>query len=97
MICSTFIIYIQSNVSWALGLAIPTILMFLSCTLFFLGTRLYVKVKPEGSPLTSIAQVLVVAFRKRGLKQPDDPETSLFNPPHLSSLVSKLPFTNQFR
>ncbi|XP_010923296.1 protein NRT1/ PTR FAMILY 2.11 [Elaeis guineensis] len=97
MISSTFIIYIQSNVSWSLGLAIPTILMFFSCALFFLGTRLYVKVKPEGSPFTSIAQVLVVAFRKRGLKQPDDPETSLFNPPHLSSLVSKLPFTNQFR
>ncbi|XP_010923294.1 protein NRT1/ PTR FAMILY 2.11 isoform X2 [Elaeis guineensis] len=97
MISSTFIIYIQSNVSWALGLAIPTILMFLSCTLFFLGTRLYVKVKPEGSPLTSIAQVLVVAFRKRGLKQPDDPKTSLFNPPHHSSLVSKLPYSDQFR
>ncbi|XP_008796643.2 protein NRT1/ PTR FAMILY 2.11-like [Phoenix dactylifera] len=97
MISSTFIIYVQSNVSWALGLAIPTILMFFSCALFFLGTRLYVRVKPEGSPLTSIAQVLVGAFRKRGLKRPDDPKTSLFDPPHLSSLVSKLPYTDQFR
>ncbi|XP_026664527.1 protein NRT1/ PTR FAMILY 2.11-like isoform X2 [Phoenix dactylifera] len=97
MISSTFIIYIQSNISWALGLAIPTILMSFSCAFFFLGSRLYVKVKPEGSPFTSIAQVLVVAFRKRGLKQPDDPKTSLFNPPHFSSLVTKLPYTDQFR
>ena len=97
MISSTFIIYIQSNVSWSLGLAIPAILMFLACALFFLGTRLYVKVMPEGSPFTSIAQVLVVAFRKRGLKQPEDPKMSLFNPPHVSSLVSKLPYSDQFR
>ncbi|XP_010932898.1 protein NRT1/ PTR FAMILY 2.11 [Elaeis guineensis] len=97
MISSTIIIYIQSNISWALGLAIPTFLMFFSCAFFFLGTRLYVKVKPEGSPFTDIAQVLAVAVKKRGLKQPDDPKTSLFNPPHLSSLVTKLPYSDQFK
>ncbi|XP_008807862.2 protein NRT1/ PTR FAMILY 2.11-like [Phoenix dactylifera] len=97
MVASTFIIYVQSNVSWALGLGIPTILMFFSCVLFFLGTRLYVKVRPEGSPFTSIVQVLIAAFRKRGLELPADPKISLFNPPHLSSLVTKLPHTDQFR
>lgn len=97
MIASTLIIYVQSNVSWSLGLGIPTILMFFSCVLFFLGSRLYVKVKPEGSPFTSIVQVLIAASRKRGLKLPADPKTSLFNPPHLSSLVTKLPRTDQLR
>ncbi|XP_008807861.3 protein NRT1/ PTR FAMILY 2.11-like [Phoenix dactylifera] len=95
-VSSTIIIYIQSEVSWAWGFAIPTVLMFLACAFFYSGSKIYVKVKPEGSPFTSIAQVLVVAFRKRGLKLPAEPEKSLFNPPHASSLVSKLPYTNQF-
>ncbi|KAG1347527.1 protein NRT1/ PTR FAMILY 2.9 [Cocos nucifera] len=97
MIASTLIIYVQSNVSWALGLGIPTILMFFSCLLFFMGSRLYVKVRPDGSPFTSIVQVLIAAFRKRGWKLPADPKTSLFNPPHRSSLVTKLPHTEQLR
>lgn len=97
MIASTLIIYVQSNVNWALGLGIPTILMFFSGVLFFLGSRIYVKVRPEGSPFTSIVQVLIAALRKRGSKPPADPKTSLFNPPHLSSLVTKLHYTDQFR
>nr|XP_009413298.1 PREDICTED: protein NRT1/ PTR FAMILY 2.11-like [Musa acuminata subsp. malaccensis] len=98
MISATLIIYVQSNVSWSVGLAIPAVLMFFSCAFFFLGSRTYVKVRPEGSPFSSIAQVLVAAFRKRRLKLPDDhPVESLLDPPHLSSLISKLSYTNQFR
>ncbi|KAG0466208.1 hypothetical protein HPP92_017788 [Vanilla planifolia] len=97
MISSTFIIYLQSNVSWTLGLAIPAIMMLLSCVFFFVGSRIYVKVKPEGSPFTSIGQVIVAASRKRFLELPEDPKNSFFNPPHVSTLVSKLPPTNQFR
>ncbi|RRT64362.1 hypothetical protein B296_00025256 [Ensete ventricosum] len=96
MISATLIIYVQSNVSWSVGLAIPAVLMVFSCAFFFLGSRTYVKVRPQGSPFSSIAQVLVAAFRKRRLKLPDDhPEESLLDPPHLSSLISKLSYTNQ--
>ncbi|KAJ9560192.1 hypothetical protein OSB04_005352 [Centaurea solstitialis] len=35
MVSLTLIIYVQSNVNWAIGLAIPTFLMFLSCAFFF--------------------------------------------------------------
>ncbi|WOK99374.1 protein NRT1/ PTR FAMILY 2.11-like [Canna indica] len=100
MISSTFIIYVQSSVSWALGLAIPAALMLFSCAFFFVGTPIYVRVRPEGSPITSIAQVLVAAVRKRRVKLPKDSsciKESLFDPPHLSTLVSKLPHTDQFR
>ncbi|CAL9777099.1 unnamed protein product [Musa acuminata subsp. burmannicoides] len=98
MISATLIIYVQSNVSWSVGLAIPAVLMFFSCAFFFLGSRTYVKVRPEGSPFSSIAQVLVAAFRKRRLKLPDDHSVeSLLDPPHLSSLISELSYTNQFR
>ncbi|KAI3854874.1 hypothetical protein MKX03_010790 [Papaver bracteatum] len=74
----TFIVYVQSNLSWALGLAIPLCLMFIACLLFFMGSRIYVKVKPEGSPSISMIQVLVAEAKKRSLEQPQDPETALF-------------------
>jgi peptide/histidine transporter 3/4 len=95
MISFTVIIYVQSSVSWALGLAVPSTLMGLSCVLFLLGTPLYVRVRPEGSPLTSIAQVLVAAARKRRLPAPACPG-ELFDPPHRSSLITKIAYTDQF-
>ncbi|KAK9272728.1 hypothetical protein L1049_003105 [Liquidambar formosana] len=97
MVSVTFIVYVQSDVSWAIGLGIPTCLMFVSCALFFLGTRIYVIVKPEGSPLTSVAQVVVASTKKRGLKLPDHPSLSLFNYMPTNSINSKLPYTDQFR
>lgn len=93
----TLVVYIQSDVSWAIGLGIPAIFMFISCILFFGGTKMYVKVKPEGSPFTSMARVLVVAVKKRGLKMPQQPSVSLYNYTPLKSINSALPYSNQFR
>ncbi|OWM69763.1 hypothetical protein CDL15_Pgr025612 [Punica granatum] len=97
MVSSTLIVYVQSDVSWAIGFAIPTGLMLLSCALLFLGSRLYVKVRPDGSPITSLAQVLVAAVRKRRLTVPDQLAVSLFNHVSEKSINSKLPYTDQFR
>lgn len=97
MISLTIIVYVQSDVSWALGLAIPAVLMLIACILFFMGSRIYVKLKPEGSPLNSVAQVIVAAARKRRLKLPEQPSLSLYNHFPTNSISSKLPYTNQFR
>ncbi|KAF8378385.1 hypothetical protein HHK36_029724 [Tetracentron sinense] len=97
MISVTLIVYVQSDVNWALGLSIPTVLMLLSCTVFFMGSRIYVKVKPEGSPLTSVVQVIVSATKKRRLRLPDQPSLSLFNHISSNSINSKLSHTDQFR
>ncbi|XP_020095485.1 protein NRT1/ PTR FAMILY 2.9-like [Ananas comosus] len=94
---STVIIYVQSNVSWWLGFALPALLMLLSCFCFFAGATRYVKVPPEGSPFTGLARVAVAAYRKRHLRLPSEPEKELFRAPHKSSLVSKLPYTDQFK
>uniref|UniRef100_A0A0E0Q6Z6 Uncharacterized protein n=1 Tax=Oryza rufipogon TaxID=4529 RepID=A0A0E0Q6Z6_ORYRU len=67
----------------------PTTLMALSCMLFFMGTRLYVRVRPEGSPFTSFAQ--------RRLPAPAYPPDDLFDPPHQSKLVAKIKHTDPFR
>lgn len=99
MLSCTVIIYIQSNISWTIGLGIPAVLMFFSCSFFFLGTNLYVRVKPEGSPFSNVVRVLAAAYRKRTVKLPDDDHSHLlFNPPLVgSTTMSKLHHTNQFR
>ncbi|XVF16567.1 hypothetical protein REPUB_Repub10bG0043100 [Reevesia pubescens] len=97
MVSLTLIVYVQSSVSWAIGLGIPAFLMFFSCILFFMGSRIYVKVKPETSPLTSLAQVLVAAIKKQQFKLPDEPSLSLFNYIPVNSFNSKLAHTDQFR
>ncbi|KAK8306154.1 hypothetical protein V6Z11_D03G107900 [Gossypium hirsutum] len=97
MVSLTIIVYVQSDVSWAWGLAIPAFMMFLSCLMFFIGTKMYVKVKPQGSPITSVIQVIIAAVRKRKLKQPDEPWISLFNHIPKASINSKLAYSDQFR
>ncbi|OIW19605.1 hypothetical protein TanjilG_18415 [Lupinus angustifolius] len=98
MVSVTVIVYIQSNVSWTLGLGIPAALMLFSSLLFLMGSKLYVKVKPSGSPVTNILQVIVVAIKKRRIKLPaQDPVYSLFNYLPPNSVNSKLPYTYQFR
>ncbi|CAL5422979.1 unnamed protein product [Camellia sinensis] len=67
----TVVVYIQDNVSWGLGLGIPTIAMAVSVIAFVLGSPLYKKVKPSGSPLVRMAQVLVAAVKKRKEVVPD--------------------------
>ncbi|KAL3513217.1 hypothetical protein ACH5RR_025934 [Cinchona calisaya] len=96
MVSSTIIVYVQTDISWSIGFAIPTILMFLSCALFFAGTKIYVKVLPQGSPMTSVAQVIAVSIKKRGLKLPEQRFT-LFNHIPADSINLKLPYTDQFR
>lgn len=97
MVSMTLVVYVQSNISWSIGLAIPSIFMFISCLLYFVGTNIYVKVRPEGSPMTSLAQVMVVAVKKRKLKLPHQPWLTLHNYVPPKSINSKLPYTDQFR
>ncbi|GAA0158692.1 transporter [Lithospermum erythrorhizon] len=97
MISLTAIVYVQSSVSWAIGLAIPSFLMFLSCIFFFAGSKIYVKIVPDHSPITRMAQVVVAAIKKRRLKLPDEPKMSMHNHIPSDSINSKLPYTNQLR
>ncbi|XP_076927180.1 protein NRT1/ PTR FAMILY 2.11-like [Bidens hawaiensis] len=97
MVSLTIIVYVQANINWAIGLAIPTLLMFLSCVVFFVGTKIYVIVRPVGSPLTNNFQVLVAALKKRKLKVPTEPAVSLFNHFSTKSINAKLPYSNQLK
>lgn len=100
LITQTLVVYIQDSVSWVLGFGIPTILMFCSIILFFIGTNIYVHIKPEGSIFSSIAQVFVAAYKKRKLKFPEEVELNgvLYDPPLKGTAVfTKLPLTKEFK
>ncbi|KAK1259957.1 Nitrate transporter 1.7 [Acorus gramineus] len=95
MIAITVVVYVQDSVSWALGLGIPTLLMLFAIVLFFLGTRLYVYVPPEGSVFSGIGQVFIAAYKNHGLDLPTDDE--LYDPPARKLVQTKLPLTQDFR
>ncbi|XP_010533412.1 PREDICTED: protein NRT1/ PTR FAMILY 2.9-like [Tarenaya hassleriana] len=97
MVSLTLIVYVQSNVSWSIGLALPAILMFLGCVIFFAGSKLYVKVKPSGSPVLGITRVLVAAIKKARLKPVPEPSVHLYNYIPQDFANSKLAHTDQFR
>ncbi|KAF6159910.1 hypothetical protein GIB67_032994 [Kingdonia uniflora] len=97
LVSLTIVVYIQSNISWAIGLSIPMILMFFSLALFFLGTRIYVYVPPSGSILSRLVQVFVAAYKKRNIKLPskEDLHEVLYDP-LLKETSIKLPLTYSF-
>lgn len=99
LLAQTVVVYIQDSVSWVLGFGIPTVCMFFSIILFFIGTKFYVHVEPEGSPFSGIMQVLVAAYRKRRIELPADGELNglFYDPPLKGVVMTKLPLTDQFR
>ncbi|THF93969.1 protein NRT1/ PTR FAMILY 5.2-like [Camellia sinensis] len=69
---NTFLIYIQDNVGWAVGYSLPTLGLGVSIVVFLVGTPYYRHKATSGSPLTSVARVLVAAMRKRKEAVPND-------------------------
>ncbi|XP_047947032.1 protein NRT1/ PTR FAMILY 1.2-like [Salvia hispanica] len=65
MVALTVVVYIQNEFGWVIGFGVPVGLMLFACVMFFLGSRLYVKVRPDNSLLTGLAQVVAAAWRKR--------------------------------
>ncbi|KAJ6700181.1 NITRATE TRANSPORTER 1 [Salix purpurea] len=95
----TVVVYIQDNVGWGWGLGIPAIGMALSIIAFIFGSSLYNKLKPEGSPLVRLAQVVVAAAKKRKEVLPLDPGM-LYQNKELDAAISvngRLLHSDQFR
>ncbi|KAF9597109.1 hypothetical protein IFM89_015938 [Coptis chinensis] len=72
LVSSIFLVWIQDNLGWSLGFAIPTVFMGIAIGSFYLGTPLYRFQKPGGSPLTRICQVIVASFRKLNIEVPQN-------------------------
>ncbi|KAH9620930.1 hypothetical protein KSS87_010171 [Heliosperma pusillum] len=65
VIAMTVIVYIQDHFGWKIGFGIPVILMLLSALSFFLASSYYLTVKVDKSLFSSVAQVVVAAFKNR--------------------------------
>ncbi|TYJ03819.1 hypothetical protein E1A91_A12G053800v1 [Gossypium mustelinum] len=97
LITQTVVVYIQNDISWALGFGIPTLCMLFAIVLFFVGTKVYIYIKPEGSVFAAVAQVFVAAYKKRQLNLPvDEVDGQFYNPPFSRSLLLELHPTRQY-
>lgn len=65
LISATAIVYIEDNVGWGLGLGLCVAANFIGIVIFLVGTCFYRRDKPQGSPFTSLARVVVAAIQKR--------------------------------
>lgn len=73
LFANTVLVYIQDNVGWTLGYALPTLGLAFSISIFLAGTRYYRHRVPGGSPFTRMARVIVAAIRKWNVPVPSDP------------------------
>ncbi|KAG6500080.1 protein NRT1/ PTR FAMILY 5.2-like [Zingiber officinale] len=74
LFANTFLVYIQDNVGWTLGYAIPTLGLMISIIIFLVGTPYYRHKVPQGSPFTRMTRVIVAAIRKWKVPVPNDPK-----------------------
>ncbi|XP_042403254.1 protein NRT1/ PTR FAMILY 5.2-like isoform X2 [Zingiber officinale] len=74
LFANTFLVYIQDNVGWTLGYAIPTLGLMISIIIFLVGTPYYRHRVPQGSPFTRMTRVIVAAIRKWKVPVPNDPK-----------------------
>jgi peptide/histidine transporter 3/4 len=69
---ATVIVWVQDNIGWSVGFAIPTVLMGFGLAVFVAGGRIYRYKRTSGSPFTRVFQVVIVAARNYRLELPDD-------------------------
>ncbi|XP_059446733.1 protein NRT1/ PTR FAMILY 5.2-like [Corylus avellana] len=74
LFANTFLVWVQDNVGWTLGYALPTLGLVISISIFLAGTPFYRHKVPAGSPFTRMAKVIVAAIRKWRVRIPNNPK-----------------------
>ncbi|MED6195724.1 hypothetical protein PIB30_040660 [Stylosanthes scabra] len=72
LFANTVLVYIQDNVGWTLGYALPSLGLAISIIIFLSGTPFYRHKLPSGSTFTRMARVIVAAFRNWKVPIPTD-------------------------
>lgn len=68
----TIIVWVQENVSWAIGYGVASASIGLALIVFLVGTPIFQQDEPCGSPVKSIFRVIVASFRNMSLEVPAD-------------------------
>ncbi|CAI9112321.1 OLC1v1012758C1 [Oldenlandia corymbosa var. corymbosa] len=64
LIALTGVVYIQTNISWVIGFAIPTACLTFSIIIFLIGRHTYIMKKPQGSIFIDMVKVINASIRK---------------------------------
>ncbi|XP_058103940.1 protein NRT1/ PTR FAMILY 8.3-like isoform X1 [Magnolia sinica] len=99
LISSTFIIWIEDNINWAVGFGIATLFMALAVVGFISGTWIYRLQRPSESSVKRGLQVLVASLKKTSLEVPVD-SSDLYEMQGKTSMAlgsQKLVHTDEFR
>lgn len=101
VVALTAVVYIQTNVSWILGFAIPTGCFFLSIVIFLTGYHTFIIKSPQGSVFVDMAKVITASCRKQKVTLGQASSNSFYDPPLIQSetesQTTKLPRTDRFR
>ncbi|KAF8097948.1 hypothetical protein N665_0278s0010 [Sinapis alba] len=68
VIALTGVVYIQTNISWAIGFMIPTACLAFSIITFLIGQHTYICAEPKGSVFADMVKVVAAACKKRKVK-----------------------------
>ncbi|KAF7081147.1 hypothetical protein CFC21_085119 [Triticum aestivum] len=98
LLSTTVLVWVQDNVGWGVGYAIPMVLMGFGLVVFVSGRKVYRYKKLGGNPLKRLSQVVVAAARNYRLKLPDDGSAPLHEEEMSPSQVNcSTERTSQFR
>lgn len=96
LLSATVLVWVQDNVGWAVGYAIPMVLMGFGLAVFVAGKKVYRYKKLGGSPLKKVSQVVVAAVMNCRLELPRDSST-LHEESSQPEGNYKIEHTSQFR
>ncbi|XP_049933907.1 protein NRT1/ PTR FAMILY 2.7-like isoform X2 [Nymphaea colorata] len=65
ILASTVVVFVQDTVGWGWGYGICLAANVISIVILLIGKWYYKEVKPQGSPFTGIARLVIAAIRKR--------------------------------
>ncbi|XP_073134677.1 protein NRT1/ PTR FAMILY 1.2-like [Henckelia pumila] len=71
IIAYTCVVYIQDNLGWRVGIAVPASLMLLAVFVFFSASSFYIKPDCKTSLVTDLVKVIVASYKNRHFKLSD--------------------------
>uniref|UniRef100_A0A0E0E645 Major facilitator superfamily (MFS) profile domain-containing protein n=1 Tax=Oryza meridionalis TaxID=40149 RepID=A0A0E0E645_9ORYZ len=91
VISTSGMVWVQDHYGWALGLAIPAMILAVGLSCLVAASRAYRFQTTRGSPLTRVCQVVVAAVCKFNVAPPDDVSLLYELPDDASSMKGEAP------